>query len=120
MNRLQKKCFIASASLHGLLVLILLVGPAFLASKSKLNDMPVLDVIPSRLVDEAFSGGGNPKAPPPPPAPSVPPVPQPQQTVVTRPPPEKQRQPDPPQLKPKTDSESFEVSHEPKRAKPQF
>ena len=46
MNRLAKKCFIASAALHGLLFVVLLVGPAFLSQKNAVNDMPVLDVIP--------------------------------------------------------------------------
>ena len=35
MRRLYKKCFIASGGLHGLLALILLVCPAFLASNPK-------------------------------------------------------------------------------------
>ena len=46
--------------LHLLLLLILLVGPAFLASKSKSDNSPILDVIPGKLIDAAFSGGGNP------------------------------------------------------------
>jgi len=71
MNRLHKKCLIASAALHSLLFVILLVGPAFLAEKNVPIDMPVLDVIPSKLIDELMSGGGNPKAQPPPPAPPV-------------------------------------------------
>ena len=33
MNRLAKKCLIASAGLHLLLFVILLVGPAFLSKK---------------------------------------------------------------------------------------
>ena len=35
MSRLQKKCFIAASGLHLLLVVILLVGPAFLAAHSR-------------------------------------------------------------------------------------
>src|SRR6185295_1831353 len=84
MNRLEKKCVIASASMHGLLLVIVLVGPAFLSSRKDAADMPLLDVIPSRLVDAALSGGGNPNAKPPPPAeriqqphPAVQPAPQP-------------------------------------------
>ena len=64
-----KKCFVASTGFHLLLVVILVVGPAFLASKSKADDSPILDVIPTKLIDEAFSGGGNPNGTPPPPAP---------------------------------------------------
>ena len=47
MNRMQQKCFVASAGFHLLLVLILLVGPAFLSSKSKSDNSPILDVIPN-------------------------------------------------------------------------
>jgi len=65
MNRLQKKCLIASLALHALLCLILLVGPAFLSSNHKGVDRPTLEVIPAKIVDSLFSGGGNPKANPP-------------------------------------------------------
>jgi periplasmic protein TonB len=92
MNRLAKKCLIASAALHSLLFVILLVGPAFLSKKNAADDMPVLDVIPSKLVDELMSGGGNPKAQPPPPAPLPEPVkPQPQVVKFVKPePPQKE------------------------------
>src|ERR1035437_2816296 len=72
MNKLRQKCFVASAGLHLLLVVILVIGPAFLTSKSKVDDSPVLDVIPGTVIDAAFSGGGNPHGTPPPPAPIVP------------------------------------------------
>jgi len=86
MNRLAKKCLIASAALHLLLFVILLVGPAFLSEKSTVNDMPVLEVIPSKLVDELMSGGGNPNAKPPPPAPLPEPVkPEPKPEKVVKP-----------------------------------
>jgi outer membrane biosynthesis protein TonB len=65
MNRVQKKCLIASLALHGLLGVILLVGPAFLSSNPKRSDQSTLEVIPSRIVDSLFSGGGNPNAKPP-------------------------------------------------------
>jgi protein TonB len=92
MNRLAKKCLIASAGLHLLLFVILLVGPAFLAEKNAAIDMTVLDVIPSKLVDELMSGGGNPNAQPPPPAPLPEPVkPQPQPETFVKPePPQKE------------------------------
>ncbi|HTL18174.1 MAG TPA: TonB C-terminal domain-containing protein [Patescibacteria group bacterium] len=101
MNRLQKKCFVASAGVHLLLALILLIGPAFVSSKAGQDDPPVLDFVPIKTVDELVSGGGNPKAKPPaalpvqppaqpPPASTPPPEPQPQ------PLPEKIREPDPP------------------------
>ena len=96
MNRMQQKCFVAATGFHLLLVLILLVGPAFLSSKSKSDNSPILDVIPNNLIDAAFSGGGNPLAKPPPPAPPAPPAPQ---IVQPTPPPErpKVREPEPPQ-----------------------
>lgn len=88
MDRLQKKCFIGSAGFHLLLVAILLTGPAFLSSKSKSDDLPPLNFVPSILIDGAEQGGGNPNVRPPPAAPmSTPPVqaaPPPQ--VVTPPP----------------------------------
>src|SRR5690242_635415 len=52
MNRLQKKCFIASAGTHGLLFVILFVGPAFLSGRdTKAENVEVLDFIPPRTVD---------------------------------------------------------------------
>jgi TonB family protein len=93
MDRLQKKCVIASAGFHLSLVFILIVGPAFLSSKHKSDDMPTLDFVPSKLVDDVFSGGGNPKASPPPP---TPPAPAPAAAPVTPPPPaQRVREPEP-------------------------
>ena len=79
MNRLQKKCFIAAAAFHLLLLSILFVGPAFLPA-GRTDDLPVLDVIPAILIDAAMSGGGNPNDTqplPPPPAPTLQTLPQP-------------------------------------------
>ncbi|HOX59747.1 MAG TPA: TonB family protein [Candidatus Paceibacterota bacterium] len=72
MNRLQQKCFVASAGIHVLLMVILVIGPAFLTSKSKSDPRPPLDYIPTKLIDAAFAGGGNPNGTPPPPAPPEP------------------------------------------------
>jgi TonB family protein len=77
MNRLQKKCVIATASFHLLLLVILFVGPAFFNSKPKVDDTQVLDVIPANLIDAAFNSGVK-GAQPPAPTPIV--VPQPQPT----------------------------------------
>src|SRR5579859_4330947 len=118
MNRLQKKCFVASAGIHLLLALILLVGPAFISDPKKQEDVPFLDFVPIKTVDELISGGGNPKAKPPaampvqpqpeaqPPVSALPPQPEPQ--------PEKAREPDPPkQSEPAwKDEDSFETSKE--------
>ena len=118
MNRLQKKCFVASAGVHALLLVILLVGPAFLTSKSKLDNSPILDVIPGKLIDAAFSGGGNPNGRPPPPAPPEPP-----QRAVT--PPAPAPEPDPPKDEPKEvkptkpDPSSLETTTEQKRKRPE-
>jgi TonB family protein len=63
MNRLHKKCFIASAGTHLLLALILFIGPAFLSAKNtKSEDMQLLDFIPTRTVDAlvAPNSGGAP------------------------------------------------------------
>jgi TonB family protein len=85
MNRLQKKCVIATAGVHLLLVVILFVGPAFFYSKPKADDLQVLDVIPANLIDAPFNSGVA-NATPPPPAPVVaPPQPPPPVPVVTPP-----------------------------------
>lgn len=63
MSRLQKKCFIASASTHLLLLMVLFLMPAF-HEVEKDPDLPVLNFIPTRLTDDPFSGGGDPTTPP--------------------------------------------------------
>jgi TonB family protein len=99
MNRLQKKCVIATAGFHLLLLVILFVGPAFFNSKPKVDDTQVLDVIPANLIDAAFNSGVKVAQPPPPtpivtqqqpqptpPAPKqiVQPAPAPQPTLLTK------------------------------------
>lgn len=110
MNRTQKKCFIASAGLHLLLLLILFIGPAFLSAGNKSDNLPVLNFVPVATVDAAVSGGGNPTAPPPAPAPPTPPPPQvraPQPPPEPRPEPVRVAEPEPP--KPQRPSpEAFE------------
>jgi len=76
MNRLQKKCVIATVGIHLLLLLILVFGSAFFSSRPKPDDTQLLDVIPANLIDAAFSSGVK-GATPPPPAPVVVPPPQP-------------------------------------------
>ena len=62
MNRLQKKCFLASATLHGLLVLVILFGAAFLGPPKEKPMLNRLNVVPPDVVEAALSGGGgNPK-----------------------------------------------------------
>jgi periplasmic protein TonB len=85
MNRLQKKCVIASGIAHATLVLVLLVGPAFLGSDDPTIDAKdIIDFIPFKTIEQNMTGGGNPNvaqvipAPaPPPPAPPTPPPPAP-------------------------------------------
>lgn len=98
MNRLQKKCLIASAGLHLLLLVIILVGPAFLFSRNPADEMPVLDFVPARLVDALVSGGGNPNVRLPPPT-FAPPAPA---------PPAVKPEPTPPRVEPKTEPRKVE------------
>ena len=96
MNRLQKKCFIASMGLHLLLGLVLLVGTGFLSSSKPSEDRPPSRFIPAKTIDELFSnpGAGSPAPQPQPPAP----LPQPQPQIQT-PAPQSQpqvRTPEPP------------------------
>jgi TonB family protein len=122
MNRLQKKCFIASAGIHILLALILVIGPGFISSRSKQDDVPILDFVPIKTVDELVSGGGNPKAKS---APALPAQPEPQpQPPVSTPPPQPQPQPEPTKVKEpdppkhvepaKPEEDSIEPAKEPK------
>ena len=111
MNRFQKKCFIVSAGLHLLLAVMLVVGPAFLSSRGKLDNAPLLDFISPNMIPtdgNAFGGGGpmmrptssQPQQPQQPPEPAVAP-PQVQQPVVQpQPKPEvaKVQTPEPPKI----------------------
>lgn len=85
MNRLQKKCLIAAAGTHLLLVVAVLCS-GFITSKPKPDDSQVLDVIPANLID-ALANSGVKNAQPPPPAPMVkpvetPPTPEPPKPIV--------------------------------------
>src|SRR5437667_2728756 len=65
MNRLEKKCLIASAGTHLFLMMLVLFGAAFLVAPDKTLTQAPLKVVPTRLIDTALSGGGgNPKAAP--------------------------------------------------------
>lgn len=107
MDRLGKKCFVASCGMHAVLVLVVLFGAAFFTPEKKAPPVDNLTMIPSRLIDDALSGGGgNPKiAPsdakikgdtlnPVPPQPVKPQPEPPKQKVVETP------QPKPPEPKP--------------------
>ena len=81
MNRLQKKCVIVTVGVHLLLLVILMVGPAFFSPRPKADDSPVIDVIPANLIDAPFNSGVANAQPPPP----TPPQPLPPAPVVTPP-----------------------------------
>src|ERR1051325_8394531 len=115
MNRLQKKCFIASAGTHLLLLLILFVGPAFLSPKRPPPDnLPLIDFIPPRTVDAAVA-----------PNPGGAPIqrPQQQQTAAVRPAPAPeskpipapQKDPDPPKVVDRKETDSLEIKSQKRR-----
>ena len=127
---LQKKCLTASAITHGLLLLLVLVGSAFVPQKPKVEG-PVFELIkiPEILIDAPnLAGGGNPNALPPPantpllqqqPAP-IPPAPKPEPEKAPpiktpEPEPVKQKQPAPELEKspvakvPKIDPDAFDL-----------
>ena len=120
MNRLQKKCFIASAGTHLSLALLLVIGPAFLAPSSKPVDVPVLNFIPYKTVDaDAYNSGG-------PSARSVPastPTPAPPVTLPTPPAPQQKPEDTPKDTVkdtavPKSHDDSLEVSKKPLDLRP--
>ena len=96
MNRLQKKCVVASTGMHLLLVAVVFIGPAFSRTKPG-EDIREIDFVPTILVDANVAGGGNPNARPP--APVATPQPQPQppapQPKPAAPPPEPKKLPEP-------------------------
>ncbi|HEX5400023.1 MAG TPA: TonB family protein [Verrucomicrobiae bacterium] len=119
MNRLQRKCVIATAGIHLLLLTILIVGPAFYNPKSKTEESHVLDMISPNVIDAALNSGVRDATPPasapavtlPPPQPApptpvvhpTPPPPKPEPVVTPTPAPkvEKTSRPEPrPEPKP--------------------
>ena len=95
MNRLQKKCLIATAGFHLLLVLVILFGAAFFTSHEKPDETTLLTVIPANLIDAAFNSGVKAVQPPAPTPPQPVQLPQPPQ-----PKPEPVKPPDPEPVKP--------------------
>ncbi len=57
MTRLQKKCLLFSAGLHGLLGVIL-IGSAGFGSRPVQTDLQIMTFIPANIVDRAGAGGG--------------------------------------------------------------
>jgi outer membrane biosynthesis protein TonB len=109
MNRLEKKCIVGSATLHGLLLVSFLISSAFQSTKDPFKDMgPVVSLVNPTMTDEMSRGGGNPKSDPnkeaAAPAPQPPqPEPPKQETRKEEQPPEppkpKPVEPDPPKVK---------------------
>jgi TonB family protein len=76
MTRLQKKCLIAAAGVH-LLVVVVVLCSGFITSKPKPDTTELLDVIPSTLIDAAMSSGVKSAQTPPPTPVTQPPEPTP-------------------------------------------
>jgi TonB family protein len=68
MNRLEKKCLLGSAAMHGLLVVVFLLGSAFLKPPPVKDLQQPLEIIPANALKftDGPSRGGNPNAAPPP------------------------------------------------------
>lgn len=125
MNRLQKKCVIATTGFHLLLLLILIVGPAFFWSRERPDDTQVLDMIPANLVDSVSAGVQNAQPTPVPKPVVTPPAPTPQppapQVTQPAPTPDKTEPPKPvkdrelpkPDLTP-VEKTSADTAHTPK------
>jgi len=116
MNRFQKKCFIISTGLHLLLAVMVLVGSAFLSSRGKLDDAPILDFVSADMIptDGNVSGGGGPMMRPrAPQQPIEPPAAPPQ-----APPPVVQTQPEPKPEVPKPEVAKAPTPEPPKISKP--
>jgi TonB family protein len=60
MTRLEKKCLVGAAGLHGLLLGIVLVGSAFQSAPPK-TEVPILNIISANVLDRAGAGGGAPQ-----------------------------------------------------------
>jgi outer membrane biosynthesis protein TonB len=92
MNLLHRKCLVASSAAHGLLLLILFIGSAFVEPKPDPIDLPLLDVIPDKVVDSLLYGGGEPEVQPFPPPQARTPAPAP---IKTQEPEQKKKEPEP-------------------------
>lgn len=94
MSRTQKKCLIASSGLHVLLLVILIIGPAFLIKKEEPVDQTVLTLVSTEISDNAPQSQPAASAPapqpeevqPPDPTPIPPePIPTPRPPVIKKP-----------------------------------
>jgi TonB family protein len=62
MSRLEKKCFLASVGAHAALALLLFAGSWIWVAQQPELARPVLNMIPSALLDGVKAGGGSPTA----------------------------------------------------------
>jgi len=133
MNRLKLKSYCASGGLHVVLLIVLVAGPGFLASRVEDKfkpDMPILTFVPMMTTDKEFSGGGNPNAGAPQPQPEPvkpapaaklpdPPQPEPAKPEPAKPEPVKPEPvkpaPEPVKAKPPEPKAAPEVKPDPKR-----
>ncbi|MEP6662173.1 MAG: hypothetical protein ABJC04_00795 [Verrucomicrobiota bacterium] len=92
MDRLQKKCLMGAALLHGLLLLAAIISTAFFNQEEPISSARIIEIIPGATITDGKTGGGNPvpagggAQPTPPPASRLEPTP---------PAPEPERKPEP-------------------------
>lgn len=98
MSRLQKKCLLASTGLHGLLLLVLIVGPAFVRRKQEMPP-PTIQLVHPGVISAILSAPAAPAAPA-----STPPQPRPPEPKRATPPPEPKRTVPPPEPKRKVET----------------
>src|SRR5512141_802364 len=131
MNRLQKKCLVVSLAIHALLMTVLLLGSAFAPKRPSIpTNLPILDVIPSTLVDALISGGGKPGSPAPvvqkkeetqptpapkPPAPAPKPISKPPKATIKEPEPEEPVTVKKPAKKAELDEDAIEPNDTPRK-----
>jgi TonB family protein len=115
MDRLTKKAVITSSLLHGTLVLVLLVGPAFLPSEDPIQAKQIIAFIPFKTLETSMSGGGNPNVEQT--IPVTPPTPAPQPERREEPPKrEETKRPDPPKSEPKPAPKEEDTGWKPRDA----
>lgn len=119
MDRWQRRGLMVSLALHGLLVAVLVLAPAFRAPDRPEPDLPILEFVPLRLVDEPDFGGGQPRAQPPPPTPPAP-LARPEPTPAVRPaePPAPQPRQEPPPPSPRSQPQISQPAPKPEPSPP--
>lgn len=134
MSRLEKKCVLGATTMHALLLLALLVGPAFFTRKEEPLDIQEITFVPSILTDAMMSNpggaapGGQTQTPPQPQPqpPAAQPQPQPQPPTpeppkreeVVEPEPVKQPKPQPKAVEPDEPKDNDRDSNKVQKPKP--